>query len=131
MDLVLAGLTWEACLVYLDDVIVHECTFSQHKGRLSAVFDRLQNAGLKLKAAKRQLFQLQVAFLGHIISADGVRPDAAKIAAVRNWPRPKCLTEVRAFVGLAGYYRDHVKDFAAIARPLHELIKKGSPVRLE
>ena len=125
MDLVLVGLTWEICLVYLDDVIIMSETFDEHLSRLTTVFDRLRSANLKLKAQKCRLFQRQVIFLGHLVTADGIAPDPSKIQAVQNWPRPRNLTETRAFVGLAGYYRNFVADFAAIARPLHELTKKG------
>ena len=125
MDLVLVGLTWEVCLVYLDDVIIMSETFDEHLCRLKTVFDRIHAANLKLKASKCKLFQREVVFLGHLVTADGVAPDPAKIRAVQNWPRPRNLTETRAFVGLASYYRNHIAKFAEIARPLHELTKKN------
>ena len=78
MDLVLVGLTWESCLVYLDDVIVFGSSFEQHLERLSTVFDRLAEAQLKLKPSKCSLFQRRVHFLGHVVSAAGVEPDSAK-----------------------------------------------------
>jgi len=125
MDLVLAGLTWNICLVYLDNVIVMSATFDEHLTRLTTVFDRLRAANLKLKPSKCKLFQREVIFLGHLVSADGIAPDPSKIQAVQNWPRPRNLTETRAFVGLASYYRNFVADFATIARPLYEFTKKG------
>jgi hypothetical protein len=125
MDLVLVGLTWEACLVYLDDVIVFANSFEQQLERLTGVFRRLAEAGLKLKASKCQLFQRRVTFLGHVVSEQGVEPDPEKIEAVRAWPRPRSVTETRAFVGLASYYRNHIRSFADIARPLHLLTRKG------
>lgn len=125
MDLVLAGLTWEACLVYLDDVIVFGESFEQQMERLAVVFERLKRAQLKLKASKCFLFQRRVTFLGHVISESGIEPDPEKVEAVKNWPRPKNLSETRAFVGLASYYRNHIRSFAEIARPLHALTRKG------
>ena len=124
MDLVLSGLTWEVCLVYLDDVIVMSRSFDEQLFRLSTVFDRLKVANLKLKPSKCKLFQREVVFLGHTVSGAGIAPDSQKIQAVSNWPRPRNLTETRAFVGLASYYRNFVPDFAAIARPLLELTRK-------
>jgi len=124
MDLVLVGLTWEVCLVYLDDVIIMSENFDEHLRRLKIVFERLHAANLKLKASKCKLFQREVVFLGHLVTADGIAPDPAKIRAVQDWPRPRNLTETRAFVGLASYYRNHIEKFAEIARPLHELTKK-------
>jgi hypothetical protein len=126
MDLVLSGLTWEVCLVYLDDIIVFSDTFRQHLERLSMVFNRLRTAGLKINASKTHLFQRRVSFLGHVVSEAGIEPDPSKIEAVRTWPRPRNLTELRSFVGLASYYRDHIKSFASIARPLHVLTRKGA-----
>ena len=125
MDLVLVGLTWEICLVYLDDVIVMSRSFDEQLERLKTVFDRFQAANLKLKPSKCKLFQKKVIFLGHLVSGDGIAPDPDKIRVVQEWPRPKNLTEARAFVGLASYYRNFVEGFAKVARPLHELTKKG------
>jgi RNase H-like domain found in reverse transcriptase/Reverse transcriptase (RNA-dependent DNA polymerase) len=125
MDLVLVGLTWEICLVFLDDVIIMSETFDEGLVRLKAVFDRLRAANLKLKPSKCRLLQREVVFLGHLVSSEGIAPDPSKVEAVTNWPRPVNLREVRAFVGLANYYRNFVKGFAEIARPLHELTKKN------
>ena len=133
VDMALAGLTWEICLAYLDDLIIFSRTFDQHIERLQRVFDRLVQAGLKLKPSKCALFQRRVKFLGSIVSGEGIEPDPEKVQAVAQWPTPQNVTEVRAFVALASYYRRHIKSFAEIARPLHELTKKdvrfywGSP----
>ena len=70
MDLILAGLTWEVCVVYLNDVIVMADTFERHLERLKLVIDRLQKAGLKLNPAKCKLFQLRTKFLGHVVSGE-------------------------------------------------------------
>ena len=104
VDLALAGLTWEVCLVYLDDLIVFSRTFAEHLDRLRLVLNRLKEANLKLKPSKCSLFQERVKFFGSIISADGIRPDPDKVQAVAEWPRPRNLTEVRSFVALASYY---------------------------
>ena len=82
MDLVLAGLTWTVCLVYLDDGIVMANTFEQHLERVKLVLDRLQRAGLKLNPVKCKLFQLKTKFLRHVISGSGVEPDPEKVIAV-------------------------------------------------
>jgi len=126
MNLVLSGLIWEACLVYLDDVIIYSATFEQHIERLAAVLDRFRCANLKLKPRKCQLFCEQVHFLGHVISAAGVSPDPSKVDAVQQWPVPTSVSEVRSFLGLASYYRRFISQFADIARPLHTLTAKGS-----
>ncbi|KAJ8369382.1 hypothetical protein SKAU_G00094100 [Synaphobranchus kaupii] len=92
--------------------------------RLGQVFNRLQQANLKLKPAKCYLFCRQVAYLGHIVSEDGVATDPSKVRKVQEWPSPTSIQEVRQFIGLASYYRRFVRDFASIAEPLHALTKK-------
>lgn len=86
---------------------------------------KLKQANLKIKPSKCNLFSTQVHYLGHVISAEGVMADPAKVAAVREWPVPRNQTEVQSFVGLASYYRCFVKGFADIAQPLHQLVEKG------
>jgi len=125
MDLVLAGLTWETCLVYTDDVIVFAKSFEEHVVRLETVFHRLRTAGLKLKPTKCHIFQKKVTFLGHVLSGNGIEPDPGKVSAVVDWPILKSLTEVRSFLGLASCYRSFIKDFSKLAAPLHELSRKG------
>ena len=126
MDLVLVGLSWESCLVYVDDIIVMAPTFEQHVERLTRVFDRLKEAGLKLKPEKCRLFQRRVIFLGHIVSGQGIEPDPQKVTAVTDWPAPKSLSELRSWLGLASYYRSFIKDLSIIASRLFQLLKKGS-----
>lgn len=124
MDRVLSGLQWEICLVYLDDIIVPSETLEQMILRLRQVLERFRQAGLKLKPSKCFLFRREVQYLGHVVSEHGVSCDPAKIQAIQDWPTPKNVHEVRAFVGLASYYRRFVKDFAGTAQCLHELTKK-------
>ena len=124
MDLVLAGLQWSDCLVYLDDVIVLGRTFKEHLGNLKSVLQRFSEAGLRLKPSKCSFFQSKVQYLGHIISREGVEPDPAKIEKIASWPVPTSVRETQQFLGFAGYYRRFVKDYAHIARPLHRLTER-------
>ncbi|CAG2255790.1 Retrovirus-related Pol polyprotein from transposon 17.6,Retrovirus-related Pol polyprotein from transposon 297 [Mytilus edulis] len=125
METVLAGLQWEVCLVYLDDIIVFGKTLDDMLVNLRTVFDRLKSAGLKLKAKKCNLCVTMVRYLGHIISEDGIATDPEKIKVVQNWPVPTNPTEVRSFLGLCSYYRKFIKNFASIAKCLHVLTEKG------
>ena len=127
MNLVMMGLTWETCLVFLDDIVVIAKTFDEHLERLGVVLDRLISANLKLKPSKCKLLQKKVKFLGSIVSSEGIEPDPDKIKAVSEWPEPTTLTELRAFVGLANYYRRHIKGFSDIAKPLSDLTRKDKP----
>ena len=110
MDLVLCGLTYESCLVYLDDIIVFGQDFDSHVRRLPEIFDRLQMAGLKLHMKKCCLFQRRVNFLGHVLTEAGVEVQPEKVAAVQNWPTPRNLTELRSFVGCLLYTSPSPRD---------------------
>ena len=126
MECVLAGLTPSECLVYLDDIIVFSTSFAEHLSRLQAVFRRLQHAGLKLKPNKCYFATKEVRYLGHIVTAEGVKPNPAKTKAVSTYPVPQDVHELRQFLGLANYYRRFVKDYSRIAEPLHQLTRKTS-----
>ena len=126
MEMVLAGLHWSICLVYIDDVIVYGRTCQEHLTRLEEVFERLQHAGLKMKPSKCYLLQKRVRYLGHVLSENGVETDPEKISCIKNWPVPTNVEELRRFLGIATYYRRFVHQFARIAAPLHHLTNKGS-----
>ncbi len=126
MESVLRGLSWETCLVYLDDIIVLGRSFEEHLQNLEQVFLRLRAANLKLNCKKCTLFRKQVNYLGHVVSEEGVAVDPEKIRAVRDWPTPKNKHEVRSFLGLSTYYRRFVPGFADIAKPLTRLTEENS-----
>ena len=121
MEFVLRGLTWKTCLVYLDDMMVMGRNFREHLENFQEVFGRIRNAYLKLNPKKCLLFQKEVKFLGHVVSSDGIQTDPDKISAVRDWPKPSNIHELRSFLGICTYYRRFVEGFADIAKPLHQL----------
>ena len=124
MQTVLSGLEWQNCFVYIDDILVASKTLEEHLQHLAAVFERLRKAGLSLKPKKCRFLCEKVAYLGHIISANGVSPDPEKIDKVKCFPVPHDVTQVRQFLGLASYYCRFVPQFAKIAAPIHGLLKK-------
>ena len=126
MDRVLAGLHWETFLFYLDDIIVFAATWEEHLARLRQVFERLRHAQLKLGAEKCTFAAKEVCYLGHRVTSEGLLPDPTLLTAIREIGTPKNATEVRSFLGLAGYYRRYVKNFAAITGPLHALTRKDA-----
>ena len=99
--------------------------------RPEAVFERLDQHNLKLKASKCEFFKSQVTYLGHVVSEDGIKTDPEKIRVLKDWPFPKSVRDVRKFLGFSGYYRRFLKGFSSIVRPLKDLLvgiptKKGT-----
>jgi len=126
MELVLNGLQWQICLIYLDDIICFSNNFEDHMERLDTVLQRISEAGLKLKPEKCELLKSEVTFLGHLVSDKGIQPDPNNTAKIQSWPVPKTVTEVRQIIGLGSYYRRFIRHFSAIVKPLTELTKKNN-----
>ena len=127
METVLRGLQWKICLVYIDDIIIFSPTFEQHLQHLVTVFDRLRAAGLKLKPSKCRFGCHTVPYLGFLATPSGIHPDPKKVEAVRTYPIPQNLTQLRAFLGLANYYSRFISGFARMAQPLTALTRKETP----
>ena len=127
MDKVLSGLQGIELFVYMDDIVVYAESLEEHTRKLRKLFGRLKTSGLILQPDKCLFLKKEVAYQGHIISEKGVKPDPRKIEAVSEFPRPKTAKNIKQFLGLAGYYRKFIPNFAKIANPLFPLLKKGQP----
>ena len=121
----MSGLHLDICLVYLDDTVVYARSAEKHLQRLEFVFQRLSTGGLKIQPGKCSFFRRLVSFLGHVVSEHGIETDPEKTRVVAEWPVPTSVTEVRAFLGLASYYRRSVRDFSKLAGPLNFLLQKN------
>ena len=112
-------------VVFIDDILVYSKSREEHADHLRIVLQTLADHQLYAKLKNCDFWMEKVHFLGHVISAKGVSVDPAKIAAIVEWPKTTNITEVRSFLGLAGYYRRFVKDFSKIAAPLTQLLGKN------
>ena len=121
---VLQGIPTSMALAYLDDILCHSADFKGHMESLTRVFAAYSKAGLKLQPAKCFFFKASTKYLGHIVSADGLSPDPDYVQVVQDWPLPNTRSQVRAFLGKAGYYRKYIANYAAIARPLSDVLQK-------
>ena len=112
-------------VVFIDDILVYSRDAQEHEQHLRIVLETLREKKLYAKLSKCDFWLKEVSFLGHIVSAEGIRVDPAKIEAVVNWKSPQNVTEMRSFLSLAGYYRRFVRGFSVIAASLIKLLKKG------
>ena len=105
MDVVLSGLKYNTCLVYLDDILIFSKNFEDHLHALSQVLDRIISAGLKLNPVKSMFALPEVTYLGFKITKNGQIPEPSKIKAVKDFPVPKTVRDVKSFCAFIGYYR--------------------------
>ncbi|XP_047952402.1 uncharacterized protein LOC125197962, partial [Salvia hispanica] len=115
-------------LVFIDDVLVYSRNEKEHEEHLRIALETLRNEKLYAKFSKCEFWLKEVNFLGHIVSAEGIRVDPAKVEAVQQWKSPSTPNEIRSFLGLAGYYRRFIEGFSKIARPMTQQLKKGVKV---
>ncbi|XP_027933068.1 uncharacterized protein LOC114188674 [Vigna unguiculata] len=114
-------------VVFIDDILIYSRTHEEHAEHLRTVLSILREKQLYAKLSKCEFWMTMVKFLGHVISAQGISVDPSKVEAVLKWERPKSATEIRSFVGLAGYYRRFIEGFSRIVAPLTQLTRKDQP----
>jgi len=118
IDNVLGELKWDSILVYIDDLLIATPTFDEHINLMEKVFARLDAANLTLGAKKCSLAREKVSFLGHIVSQEGLAPDPKKVKAVADLQLPQTVGDLQSALGLMGYYRKFILNYAAITEPL-------------
>jgi hypothetical protein len=126
INMALGNLLNSSVVAYIDDIIVHSPSHHQHLLDLENFFIHIKNANMVLNANKCSFFEKSVSFVGFIADAGGYRPDPARVQAISNFPRPLCTRDVRAFLGVIGFYRRHIHLFADITAPLTALLKKDA-----
>ncbi|WVZ89505.1 LOW QUALITY PROTEIN: hypothetical protein U9M48_035898 [Paspalum notatum var. saurae] len=113
-------------VVFIDDILIYSKSEKEHEEHLKIVLTRLREHKLYAKFSKCAFWLKEVSFLGHILSEKGVAVDPSKVEDVLNWKQPETVTEIRSFLGLAGYYRRFIKDFSKTAKPMTSLMKKNA-----
>ncbi|GJP33995.1 hypothetical protein CLOM_g18479 [Closterium sp. NIES-68] len=131
MNHILRPLLDECVVVYLDDILIYSRDMKQHVEHLRRVFEILRRERFYVKLSKSEFALEKVQFLGHMVSAQGVHVDAKKIEAVRTWKTPENVKELQQFLGFANYYNRFVPQYAKLAAPLTNLLKKNTPYKWE
>nr|XP_043615572.1 uncharacterized mitochondrial protein AtMg00860-like [Erigeron canadensis] len=111
-------------IVFIDDILVYSRKKTDHEQHLRSILQLLREEELYAKFSKCEFWLRQVQFLGHVVNDQGIHIDPAKIEAIKKWEAPKAPTEIRSFLGLAGYYRRFIENFSKIALPLTQLTQK-------
>ena len=118
------GKDWPFVFIYLDDILIASSSMEEHVVHVARVLDKLMEAGLRLKPSKCAFAHREIDYLGFTLTTTGIKPNNAKVEAVKNFPRPTCAKEIKRFIGLVNFYRRHIKDLGIIVQPLTELTKK-------
>ena len=124
MQIALSGLQGIDAYLYVDDVLIASRTHKEHLEKLSRVLTRLEETRFVLNPSKCQFMKPQIKYLGFILDKHGVRPDSSKLQAVADFPTPKSVKDVRAFLGFSNYYRRHIPQMSELAAPLVNLTRK-------
>lgn len=128
MDNVLKDLQRKICFVYMDDIIIFSTSLQEHIANLKLVFQKLRECKFKIQLDKSEFLRKDVEFLGHVITPQGIKPNPKKIHAIQNFPIPRTVKEIKSFLGLLGYYRRFIKNFAKITKPFTKCLKKGEKI---
>lgn len=118
-------------LVYLDDILIYSRTPEEHEQHLKIVLNRLREHKFYAKRAKCNFNQKEIAFLGHIVGAEGIKVDHRKVATVESWPVPQDTHQLRSFLGLANYFRRFIQGYSSLTAPLNDLLRKERSVSKE
>lgn len=130
MDEILKEYLYKFAFVYMDDVVIFSKSLQDHLLHIRTIFQKFREINLKIQLDKSEFLCKEVAFLGHLITPEGIKPNPSKIEAVQKFPIPKTIKEIKSFLGLVGYYRRFISNFAKITSPMTKCLKKGSKINI-
>jgi hypothetical protein len=128
METLLRNCIYKFCFVYMDDVVIFSKSLQEHLIHIKTIFEIFRNANLKVQLDKSEFLRKEVGFLGHVITPEGIKPNPSKIEAVKKYPIPSSVKEIKAFLGLMGFYRRFIKNFAKIVAPFTKCLKKNAKI---
>lgn len=131
MDNVLQDLQGKVCLCYMDDIIIFSTSLQEHMESLGKVFTKLKEANLKIQIDKSEFLHKEISFLGHLVTSEGVKPNLDKIKVIKTFPLPRTEKQIKSFLGLVGYYRKFIRDFAKITKPMTECLRKTNKIVID
>ena len=130
MNTVLRDCINKICVVYLDDILIFSTSLEEHLLNLGKIFNKLRSAGLKIQTNKCNFLNKETEFLGHILTSEGIKPNPNKISVIQNLKIPTTQKQIKSFLGITGFYRKFVKDYAKIAGPILKYLKKNTTINL-
>lgn len=130
MNSVLREFINKICVVYLDDILIFSTTLKEHLESIRKIFNRLREKQLKIQIDKCNFMKKETEFLGHILTPDGIKPNPNKIKVIKELKLPTTQKQIKSFLGITGYYRKFIKDYAKVAQPLTKYLKKDSKINI-
>ena len=127
MTKILGPYLYDFVMVYLDDIIIFSQTMDEHLQHIKKVLEALRQAGLKLKLEKCEFAKKQLKYLGFIVGEFGIKPNPEKVRAIVDQPAPTNQTQIRSFLGMIGFFRNHIQGFSTLAASMTNLLAKKVP----
>ena len=112
----------------MDDIVIFSKSLQEYLQHIKLIFDELRKHGLIIQLDKSEFLRKEVPFLGHIITPGGIKPNPDKIKAIIKYPLPKTQTKVKTYLGLTGFYRKFINNYAKISKPLSDIFKRKGKV---
>lgn len=130
MNSILSKFIGKICVVYMDDILIFSSSLQEHINSLNKILRTLEEAGLKIQFDKCNFLKKETEYLGHILTRGGVKPNPKKIESIKELKLPTTQKQIKSFLGITGYYRKFIKDYAKIAIPFTQCLKKGARINV-